>query len=102
VDWEKARFLPLALEMGRLYLNHPTLKQPILDLIESLMIQKGVMPPVAQLALGAAYVLKLRPFGRETRIRRAVKVGGKSPAAAAADQDLADMAARKAIANLAD
>jgi thiamine kinase-like enzyme len=102
VDWEKAGINPLGFDLGRLYLRYPQLKERLLALIEELTVHRGVLSPLGQLALGAAFALKWRDFMRQTVVGEAVKMFGNNPATAAAEYDLGTMAARKAVAALAD
>jgi hypothetical protein len=101
IDWEKAGFNPVAMELGRLYVEYPHLKQDFLALLARLAVPGPVLSPEQTLALGAAFNLAGRRFRRETNIAERIQLYGQSPAEARRSYDRIGVAAREAIAALA-
>jgi hypothetical protein len=102
IDWEAAKFYPLAAELGWMYVAHPVLKMPILGLIARLTPDdRRLLSPVSQLAVGAALALKRRQRLRDVTVRQSTQSGEKSPEAAVAKFERQMARARDAIADLA-
>lgn len=102
IDWEKARFNPVAVELGRLYLEYPHLKDALLRLIGSLSPADAALPPLRQLAFGSAFALKRRQFNRRMMVNERMSLRRHTRAEAEADFGSRLAAARAAIAALAD
>jgi hypothetical protein len=100
LDWEKAGVVPLIADLGRLLIGRPGLKDALLGLLNSFDRDGVTLPPVHQLALGAAF--EAQRFRRRLGM---LPVGSGVPAgkpheAALRDDKAMLLAAERAILDL--
>ena len=100
LDWENAGVVPVFADLGRLYLDHPHLKETLLDVLRSLDPGRETLPPVHQLALGAAFEVERRRRLKQVTVGDAMRSEGKSSAEAIADYGRALGDARRIVASL--
>jgi aminoglycoside phosphotransferase (APT) family kinase protein len=101
IDWERAGVIPLAQDLGRLYVIDPKLKSAILDLLGSLDPAREALSPVHQLALGAAFELFKHIRSRAWCLDYEMSAKGRTLEEAAAIVDRRAMEARAALADVA-
>jgi hypothetical protein len=98
VDWERSGVVPLAANFGKVYLDFPTLGEPILSLLGAADPDERALSPRHQLALGASLALQNRAH---VLVRDAMIARGISERQALREIDRTIRSARRAIAQLA-